>query len=472
MTTPAPAPVSSLSRLVGHAAPRVAPPVPARTLLTDYRSAAKELGIDLLPWQVTAARYLSATAPGGKWLYREVGIVVARQNGKTELFKPHVLQRLLMGRRILHTAQVRAIPEETFKAMARLLNGHPDVVEMRFANGQEIIRMANGGTYQLVAPRNSLRGLSADDVLVDELREQHDFDLIAAIKPTMAASPNPQIIYSSNAGDEDSVVLNDLRRRADQSPALAYLEWSAAPERTLGDWQGWAEANPSLGHFPGMADNLHDAYRTMVESGSAPAKFETEHLCRWVRTMRPRLVAEQVWEQAAAPLGRPMRPGLGVSMDPAGRRASAHLAWLQSDGSIALQGVAEVYGDPIDVAAFGAALRVNALRAGVYEVAFDDWTDKELVKHLRYKKARPVMGREFANACAAFVSALEGRRLVWADAGPVGADLPWAARKPYEETGAWVAVRAVEDKPVTAVLSAIRAVWLAVGPTPPRPKVR
>jgi hypothetical protein len=448
--------------------------VPARSNVKEFKEAAADMGITLLPWQVVAARYITALGAGGRWLYREVCVVVARQNGKTELLLPRILLGLMLGRRMLHTAQVRALPEQTFRTVARLLNGHPDVVEIRFANGQELIRTANGGTYALVAPRNSVRGLSADDVFIDEVREQSDFDLIAAIKPTMTASRNPQIIYLSNAGDEDSVVLNDLRRRADVSPQLAYLEWSAAPERTLGDWAGWAEANPALGHFGGMADNLHEAYRTLVEAGTAPAKFETEHLCRWVRTMRPRLVAEAIWEQAAGPLDKPLRPALGISIDPAGKRASAMLAWQQSDGSLGLRGLAEVYGDPIDIGAFAKALRVNAIRAGVAQMGFDDWTDKELVRHLRLPNAKPVMGREFANACEAFVRALEGRRLRWADAGAIGADLPWVARKPYEETGAWVAVRAIEDRPVTAVLAAVRAVWLAISPTggAGKPRVR
>jgi hypothetical protein len=64
-------------RLVGHAHPRVAPPIPARSDLRAYQDTAKTLGISLMPWQEVAARYLEAKGPGKRHLYREVAIVVA-----------------------------------------------------------------------------------------------------------------------------------------------------------------------------------------------------------------------------------------------------------------------------------------------------------------------------------------------------------------------------------------------------------
>ena len=69
---------------------------------------------------------------------------------------------------------------------------------------------------------------------------------MAASRPTLTASRNPQTIYCSNAGDDMSVVLNALRTRAETDPSLAYMEWSAAPERPIDDREGWAEANPAL----------------------------------------------------------------------------------------------------------------------------------------------------------------------------------------------------------------------------------
>ena len=135
----------------GIAKPRIAPPTPARSLLAEYEATAADLGISLMPWQRIAARYMTATV-GKSWRWRSVCIVVARQNGKTELLLPRIVMGLRQGRRILHTAHNRMLPRDTFLRLASALNGDPDVVDIRFANGQEVIRYANGGRYTLVAP--------------------------------------------------------------------------------------------------------------------------------------------------------------------------------------------------------------------------------------------------------------------------------------------------------------------------------
>jgi len=252
--------------LLGHASPRIAPPVPARTLSAEFEAVSSEIGIELFPWQKVAARYLTALGQGDAWLYRHVAIVVARQNGKTRLLVPLIVSRLRMGHRIMHTAQDRNLPREVFSEVADIMGSSPGqlaikngrIVMPRFANGQEEIRMKNGGIYSIVAPtRGGARGPSRDLVIIDELREMTDHDFIAAANPTLQASSKPQMLYLSNAGDESSVVLNAIKKSQAEDPTLAYLEWSAAPERPDDDRDGWAEANPSIGHLPG----IHGSYR-------------------------------------------------------------------------------------------------------------------------------------------------------------------------------------------------------------------
>ena len=135
---------------IGAEHPRIAPPVPARSQLAEFVTTAKELGIELYPWQRTAARYLTALGQGERWLYRHVAIVVARQNGKTRLLVPLIVQRLLDGHRIMHTAQDRNLPREIFGEVADYMAAeHPAelavrngrIVMPRFANGQEEVRM-------------------------------------------------------------------------------------------------------------------------------------------------------------------------------------------------------------------------------------------------------------------------------------------------------------------------------------------
>jgi hypothetical protein len=451
----------SASRAVGKASPRIAPPVPTRSLIAEYRQAAADIGMKLVPWQDRAGRYMTAT-DGKRWRYREVAIVVGRQNGKTEMLKPRIVMGLRRGERILHTAQNRTVPRETFLDLARQLAKDPLLAEIRFANGQELIRFTNGGRYMLVAPRPGVRGFAVDTVLLDEVREFTDYDVIAAIKPTLTASKNPQLIYTSSAGWDESVVLNDIRKRAGDED-LAYLEWSAHPDRAIDDVEGWREANPSMGQTDLALSTLEWCYRSETQ-----AVFETERLCRWVTSMAPRLVATDLWDRAHGTPEKRRRPYLAVSLDPSGTRASAVLAWNQTDGRIACEVVAEVHGLPIDTEAFGTEIRQAALKLGVVQVGFDDWTDKELARY--FKNARAVKGIEFANATDTFVRIVEGGRLVWEAAEEVGADLPWTARKPHE-SGAYAAVKASEEHPITAVLAAIRAVWLAAEPRRAAPRI-
>jgi hypothetical protein len=304
---------------------------------------------------------------------------------------------------------------------------------------------------------------------VDELRDMEDHGFVAAAKPTLTASDKGQMVYLSNAGTDKSAVLNALKKRADTDPALAYLEWSASPERTADDVDGWLESNPSMGHDPEIFHTMELEYRTAMLEGTI-AIFETEHLCRWVVTMRERLVSEFAWAECHTDaLPDPRRPFMAISMDPSGTRASAAIAWRIDEDTTGLRLLFDVTGSPIDTDKLGRDLHDTALRLGVPVVGFDPQTDAGLSKVFR--KAEPISGLKFANATSTFELAVRSRHLRWDDASQVTDDLTWTARKPDSESGAFTAVRANDDRPITAALASIRAVWLASGLTPSAPKV-
>lgn len=464
--------------VLGRPTPRIAPPIPARSDIAALREVATELGIDFMPWQETSGRYTEALAADDRHLYQEVCEVASRQNGKTEKIVPTIVKRLRAGRRIVHTAQNRDLPREVFARVADIMSQDMTLFPQRngrrtrprFANGQEEIRLTNGGRYKIVAPtRGGARGDTNDDVIVDEIRELETLEFISAVKPTMTASPDPQILYYSNAGTEESIVLNSIRARAGLDPRLAYLEWSAAPDRASDDIEGWVEANPAIGHLPTMLEYLRGEYVSNKLAGTLSI-FETEHLCRWVVTMRERLVDEHAWTRCEMPdLETVRRPMMGIAMDPSGTRASAAIAWQREDATVGLRMLFDVPGDPIDVAALGKDMHDRAVRLGVSKVGFDPLTDGELAKY--FKTTQKMNGREHANASSTFSGLILGNRLRWQDAAAVTDDLVWTARKPHEESGSFQAVRAKDDRPITAALAAIRAVSLATGPQPARPKV-
>jgi len=464
--------VAADAPLTGRTLPRIAPPRPLHSLGPEWHQQALDIGIEPFPWQDESAWYVYAIRPDGTWLYPEALELVGRQNGKTEKLVPHIVKRLRMGRRIMHTSQNRELPREVFGRVAEYIEkAHSDLLPQRrgrtlaprFANGQEEIRLTNGGTYRIVAPtRGGARGFTWDDLIVDEVREFEDHDFISAAEPGGSASPNPQIYYLSSEGDEQSEVLNSIKARAGEDPNLVFLSWSAAPERTADDREGWCESNPSVGHIPTKLAALERLYLKHKLAGTL-AIFETEYLTRPVITLRERLVDSFAFADCRSePLGRPARPFMAVSMDPKGTRASAVLAWRLPDNSIGVRSLLEATGSPIDTDELGRDLVSLASAHGVAVVGGDPMTDAEIGKSFR--KFTPISGAKFANASARFVLAVESRRLRWDDAQQVADDLTWTTRKAHDESGSYQAVRADDDRPITAALAAVRAVWLASNP--------
>lgn len=469
---------------LGHSKPRIAPPSPAKTDLKSYKLMAERMGIDLMPWQENAARYLEALGADGRHLYREVAIIVARQNGKSRLLIPLIAKRLLEGRRVMHTAQDRALPRDIFGITSEWIwENHPELfptrngraTRPRYANGSEEVRLTNGGIYSIVAPsRSGARGPSRDLVIIDELREMTDWDFIAAAKPTIAQSPDPQFIYLSNAGLDHSVVLNALVDRADSDPSLCYIEWSSAPERSVDDVIGWAEANPALGHErPGMGDTYETLTRELRTHtlDNTLGVFRTEYLCQSDVTLQPRLIADAAWLQCHGPVEQSVaKPAMAFNMDPSGHRASVVRAWMQTDGRIAVDEVIEAHGEtaPIDTERLGSDIVELAREGGSRNIGFASWTDKDIARYV--PRAKALDEKEFSAASELFARYVSSSRIVWENGAHITADLPSTTRRQHS-SGAWQAVPANPDRSITAVLAAIRAVWLASAPKPPAPRI-
>jgi hypothetical protein len=466
--------------LRGKPIPRIAPPIPARSQVAEFEAQARDIGISLFPSQKTAARYLEALGPRDRYLYREVAIIIGRQNGKTEILKPLIVRRLRKGYRIAHTAQNRELPREVFMTIAEvMLEKYPKELKTkpRYANGQEEIRLRNGGVYRIVAPTpHGARGGHNDLVIIDELREMDDWGFIDAAKPTTITRVHGQVVYLSNAGTDTSIVLNTLRKRAETDPSLAYLEWSAAPERAPDDVEGWCEANPAIGHLPELLPSLEREYLSATLGETMPS-FETEHLCRWVHTLAKPLVDPKLWAAAEGVTGDPVHPVLALALNQPASRASAAIAWPTATG-VGVQVVADVTGDPIDLEVFGLDLARLARSLRVWRVVFDPYSEP-LVRYLRRPNEREksarlhkVTGEEFATSSTSFVRLLEGGKLTWSGelGRAVGTDLGLTTKRSVAP-GVFVAVPSNPDQPITAALAVIRAAGAVAGPRPLPPQM-
>lgn len=98
---------------------------------------------------------------------------------------------------------------------------------------------------------------------------------MASMLPTLSTRPNPQVWYTSTAGEPTSVQLGRVRGRgltgADTS--LAFFEWSADPAAyDPADPAAWARANP------GMGIRISAEYIALERASLTADAFERERL--------------------------------------------------------------------------------------------------------------------------------------------------------------------------------------------------
>lgn len=263
------------------------------------------LGILLLPWQKWLLLHALELNPDGTYRFKTVLLLVARQNGKSTLMQVLTLWRMFAegAPLVIGTAQSLDIAEEQWAGAVELAEGTPELADeiehVDKTNGKKALRLSNGVRYKVAAAsRRGGRGLSGDLVLLDELREHQNWQAWSAVTKTTMARRMAQIWAASNAGDLASIVLRHLRSLAhralgypdgqdgmvelppldedDTDDSLGIFEWSAAPGRDVWDRDGWAEANPSLGH---TVDE-----RSIAAAAATDPEwvFRTEVLCQFV----------------------------------------------------------------------------------------------------------------------------------------------------------------------------------------------
>jgi phage terminase large subunit-like protein len=247
------------------------------------------ISMPLLPWQEWVAIHAHKYKADGRWAHPLVNIVVARQNGKTTLMKAKILMNLFEWDQKLQigTAHRLTTSLETFRDLVQLIESNDglakQVKRIRWAHGSEEIETLTGNRYMVKAGASAARGISKPEtVFIDETREMKDESTWASLRYTMMAAENPQLWTLSNAGDQHSIVLNQLRERGLNAAAgglddIFWAEWSSHTD-DISNRDGWREANPALGH------TIHEDNLKAVLN-DPPDVVRTEVLCRWVQTI-------------------------------------------------------------------------------------------------------------------------------------------------------------------------------------------
>ncbi|HEY9413360.1 MAG TPA: terminase [Pseudonocardia sp.] len=411
------------AKLVGRREPRLSTE-PLRTLtrktsrgyeVIDF--ARDVLGEPLLPWQEEFVIRALELNRDGTYRFRVVLGLVARQNGKTHLSRTVALWRLYVdgARLVLGVGQDVSLAREVWTACVDTIKAVPELADelemVRRVNGDEYFRLHNGARYKIgAANRSAGRGLSVDHLIMDEVREQRDWLAWAALSKTTSARPFAQTWAISNAGDDESIVLNHLREAAlsGRDPSICLLEWSAPDGCDLDDWDGIAQANPALGHPCGIAPA---AIRSALGT-DPPAIYRTEVLCQRVDALDS-AVDLGAWQSCKDPAGslESVRERVVACVDVAPDAGHVSLigAAVLADGRVRIEAIAAW--SSTDAARFelGPMLeRVNAAAVAWYPSG----PAAALGPILRGLNAVEIKGGAVAEACQSFADLVSARRVV------------------------------------------------------------
>lgn len=310
---------------------------------------ARRFGQPLWPWErELSIRGLEVDPATGHLRFRIVVVLVARQNGKTTFLRLRGLWALFgMGvRLVVAAAQDRSRAFEVWEDALEGIQAHETYSTRLYRvwrrTNDEYFRVADAkgnpaGYYRIkAATRSSGRGPSAQVVLLDELREQTDWEGWAALSKTVMAQPDGQVWGFSNAGDRKAVVLRHLRAVAMKGtdPSIGLFEWSAPDGCDLDDPRGWAAANPSMNRPGGIPEA---AIRTAMVS-DPPEVFRTEVLCQFVDVM-DHAVDVDAWMSSADPTLNVPRDDwvMVVDVAPDGEHVSVCLAAVLPDGRVRVE---------------------------------------------------------------------------------------------------------------------------------------
>lgn len=287
---------------------RIGEQTPTRSLILPYDKSLGDEAIELyeksgrtaFDWQRFIINAILAKNDDGLWTHMQFGYAVPRQNGKNEIAAIRELKGLEDGERILHTAHRTTTSAAAFNRLLSILDemGYEedeDYTKIK-ATGREQIKFLINGKGQIdFRTRTSTGGLgeSFDLLVIDEAQEYTD-DQRSALMYTIAASQNPQTIYTGTPPTPISsgTVFTKLRENAlfGVSEDTGWAEWSVDKQSDPRDKDLWYQANPSLG--------LRVSERNIQsEVGNDDLDFNIQRLGLWIQYNQKSAISENEWKE-------------------------------------------------------------------------------------------------------------------------------------------------------------------------------
>jgi hypothetical protein len=419
---------------------------------------AESVGLVPDDWQRAAVFDILAEDDAGKWAAFESAVIVPRQNGKGTIFEVVQLADLFLFSSAqrdflaIHTAHEFKTAQEAFRRLLFWVENtdwlRKKVKRVSTAHGEEGIELLNGARQRFLARSSgSGRGFSCDRLGYDEAYHLPE-ETVAASLPALSARPNPSVIYASSAprGDQYGIVLRRVMRRGRQEPEhrdepkpekdrnLCYIEYSADPKADLDDPAARLQANPGASSPRGVPSL---EYMEKERAGMSEVAFARERLGILDEHEGASVVDLDVWDTLTEVGAQPLDPvAFAIDVNPDSSFTSIAVSGTTADGKLFCSVVDRRRGTGWVVD------RVEDLR--------DKWNPTSITLDAigpagsllpafaeRGVEIDVVTMTQYGQACGAFKTAVDEKRVVHEGQSGLRAALETARKRPLGESGLW-----------------------------------
>jgi hypothetical protein len=439
---------------------------------------AAELKINLMEWQRYVCIHGHKIRPDGRWAHSELGLIMARQQGKSTLMMLRILTGMFVWGEGLQLASAHRLTTslETFRQIVGLIETNPklekEVKKIRWQHGAEEIELFGNRRFVVKAANNAARGLSKPETIhLDELREYKDEDAWSSMRYSMMAAKNPQVWIYSSAGDQHSVILNKLRERALASGTtndpIGWFEWSAEPDAPIllpsgeMNWSAFAQANPSLG-ITIHPDNL----KAVIND--PPDIVRTEVLAQWVDTINSAIDAQK-WAMCqidAIPLDPEQPIWLGLDLSP-DRKFGALVAAQKLSGERFYIQLLHTWSNDYSLNDLAVAndIAPYVRKYNTQTVAYSKRTSQAVASRLNSAgiQVTDMDGAIYAESCDRWLGAINSHRLQHSGQEELTQQTLSAAKLPFGD-GSWIIGRRASRVAVCASVASALVTYFATQP--------
>ena len=288
---------------------RIGRQTPTTSLVLPYKKTKGKEAVEIYnktgrtarEWQELLIYDIMAYDDEGLWVHSTYGYAVPRRNGKTEDVIMRILWGLKNGEKIIYTSHLISTSHSVWETVTYLLDSMNIKYASVKAKGQENIRLLdeNDKPYKLdhminfrTRSNNGGLGEGYDLLIIDEAQE-YTIDQESALKYTISASSNPQIIMLGTPPTAIShgTVFQKIREKvlSGFSKNTGWAEWSVDTMQDPKNREAWYETNPSLGQ--GLTERVIENENTTDD-----VDFNIQRLGHWLSYSQKSLFTENEWD--------------------------------------------------------------------------------------------------------------------------------------------------------------------------------